>query len=421
MARKKGAPRSRSVARDEDEDVQSTASSSTLASLGELPPEQLEDAAFERCIDDLYERRASTRERALRGLVALLSASYFHDMEERQGSLVGLLTGSARRGGANETSSAARALALICISLGAGSAAESLLSEAQPVLERAALHHAAAHAKAACIEALSIIAFVGVESPIETHDILATLSKLFSSASMAVAAAALRAWTLLFTTLPEHALEDSWREERLQALSTQLGRSDVEVRAAAGSAAALLLDGWGLAEPDGDPETDTESVASEGLSTASNMDAVVARMQDLATDKGDALRRSRKDRAKLRSLFRRLCSSIGNAEQNGSGSIKRRVKLRHGDTLVVDTLAGALQLDLLKRFLAEGFQIHLQENPFMHEVFDFQPRESRQQLSALDKRMYRSPGSVASKTRAVQRSHERAVSSAHKQAMLTCE
>lgn len=62
-----------------------------------------------------------------------------------------------------------------------------------------------------------------------------------------------------------------------------------------------------------------------------------------------------------------------------------------------------------------------QENPFMHEVFDFQPRESRQQLSALDKRMYRSPGSAASKTRAVQRSHERAVSSAHKQAMLTCE
>lgn len=46
-------------------------------------------------------------------------------------------------------------------------------------------------------------------------------------------------------------------------------------------------------------------MTSEGLSTASNMDAVVARMQDLATDKGDALRRSRKDRAKLRSLFRR--------------------------------------------------------------------------------------------------------------------
>lgn len=36
------------------------------------------------------------------------------------------------------------------------------------------------------------------------------------------------------------------------------------------------------------------------------------------------------------------------------------MKLRHGDTLVVDRLAGALQLDLLKRFLAEGFQIHLQ-------------------------------------------------------------
>ena len=37
-----------------------------------------------------------------------------------------------------------------------------------------------------------------------------------------------------------------------------------------------------------------------------------------------------------------------------------RIKLRHGDVLVVDSLAGMVQLAALRRTLAEGFQAHLQ-------------------------------------------------------------
>ena len=37
-----------------------------------------------------------------------------------------------------------------------------------------------------------------------------------------------------------------------------------------------------------------------------------------------------------------------------------RIKLRYGDTLVVDSLAGIVQLNALRRTLAEGFQAHLQ-------------------------------------------------------------
>lgn len=36
----------------------------------------------------------------------------------------------------------------------------------------------------------------------------------------------------------------------------------------------------------------------------------MARMKDLATNRGDALRRSKKSRASLRSTFRELCSSV---------------------------------------------------------------------------------------------------------------
>lgn len=40
------------------------------------------------------------------------------------------------------------------------------------------------------------------------------------------------------------------------------------------------------------------------------MEEVVARMKDLATNRGDALRRSKKSRASLRSTFREICSSV---------------------------------------------------------------------------------------------------------------
>ena len=57
----------------------------------------------------------------------------------------------------------------------------------------------------------------------------------------------------------------------------------------------------------------------------------------------------------------------------------------------------------------------------MHEVFDFEPRDHRQRLSALEKRMYRSPGSSTNKSRDQQRNNDRAAASAFKRAMLTAE
>jgi hypothetical protein len=36
---------------------------------------------------------------------------------------------------------------------------------------------------------------------------------------------------------------------------------------------------------------------------------------------------------------------------------EQKIKLRHGDTLVVDTLEGNVMMNYLKRFLAGGFQV----------------------------------------------------------------
>ena len=45
-----------------------------------------------------------------------------------------------------------------------------------------------------------------------------------------------------------------------------------------------------------------------------------------------------------------------------------KIKLRAGDTLVINTVAGNVQLNYLRRFLAEGFQAHLQGNELLHQA-----------------------------------------------------
>lgn len=97
----------------------------------------------------------------------------------------------------------------------------------------------------------------------------------------------------------------------------------------------------------------------------------------------------------------------------------QKIKLRHGDILVVDTLPSTVRLNAFRRFLAEGFQVHLQENTLLHEVFGFQPREERaERLSAHEKRMYRSPASAESKARSQDRRSARSTMASYKGSML---
>jgi hypothetical protein len=53
-------------------------------------------------------------------------------------------------------------------------------------------------------------------------------------------------------------------------------------------------------------------------------------------------------------------------------------------------------------------QVHLQENPFLHNLFDFSPLDAKpDKLSAQEKRAFRSPCSAASKARSQARRSQR--------------
>ena len=66
----------------------------------------------------------------------------------------------------------------------------------------------------------------------------------------AVAAAALRGWALVASTLPASRMGADWVERALGGLEAGLHAGDVDVRAAAGEAITLLFHSAGLAAAD---------------------------------------------------------------------------------------------------------------------------------------------------------------------------
>ena len=75
-------------------------------------------------------------------------------------------------------------------------------------------------------------------------------------------------------------------------------------------------------------------------------------VQDLATNRGDRQRRSRRERASLRSTFRGLGSVLDTGEVS-----ETKIKMQHGDVMVISTLQGLVMVNWVRRFLAGGFQV----------------------------------------------------------------
>lgn len=257
-----------------------------------------------------------------------------------------------------------------------------------------------------------MLAFVALDDP---DIILASMTPLrdgfAAPAASGVWSSAIRGWALLLSVLPQQLLTPQWVEEHLDLLARCLSAESVDVRTAAGQAIALLYHNSGLAEYGDEEEEEEEDLCDDdGCSTsgtssmAPGMEDIVLRMQALATNRGDAMRRSKRDRAHLSGTFRRLCRSV---MEGDVPTVK--IKLRHGDVLIINTISGHVQLGAFKQHLADGFQVHLLRNSLLHEVFDFVPTsEAPEKLSALEKRLYRSPASESSKARTQSRSRARA-------------
>ncbi|BBN11875.1 hypothetical protein MPTK1_5g15480 [Marchantia polymorpha subsp. ruderalis] len=386
-------------------------------------------------LEFVLNHRSATREAGLRGLLGAFTSNLLVEfVEEKYETLSHLFLNSVKKGSAVERALASRALGLLSLTAGAGDISQKLLSEAWPSLVKVAKTDTVPAARIAALDSMAILSFVGgtdleaTESamnsvwPVCTHkgNYHADQTLGTNRPSGAVKAAAMSAWALLLSTVPATRVASHHVELSLPTLSMLLRDDDLAVRTATGEALALLYEATKhllLDIPVADdlksdipelastkPQTIHKLTVAGGKAMEAKEAQVVEQMKALSVQ-GGGKGQSKKERYAQRASFRDILTTI---EDGVCREVA--VKLPAGDVLRVNTWSQTIQLNALRRVLAEGFQRHMQENELLHEIFDFIPRnQKRQSLSTKEKRMYMSPNSVISKARTQMRNRSRSM------------
>ncbi|EFJ21607.1 hypothetical protein SELMODRAFT_271257 [Selaginella moellendorffii] len=399
----------------DDSDDDTFSSTSSMGASGSSEPtmaqeaekEVDEESVLDDYVDSLYEKRSSTREAGLKGLLNSFSTRVMTDyVENKYATLAHQFLSSVRRGSSAEIVLASRALGMLSITAGAGEVSEHVLKESLPHLARLSKLGSTPAARVSTIEALAILAFIGGVDVASTETAMETFWQILSHKGTVhadqtlgtnkptpqVKAAAISAWTLLLTTLSSDKIALQLSSNG-SVLSSLLDVQDLGVRKATGEAVALLceigndLDSMGMTEMQ-----------------------VVEQMKALAIDSSRQQGQTKKERSEQRSTFREMLATI----EEGVCP-ETSIKFKHGDALKVNTWTQTVQLNAFRRFLAEGFQKHMQENGLLHEIFDFVPRGAKERTQgAKQKKQHMS---VADKMRTQQMNRKRSMAEAGRRFM----
>ncbi|KAJ1909761.1 Interferon- developmental regulator 1 [Tieghemiomyces parasiticus] len=329
---------------------------------GEAPASATWEADIRGQIDQLTEKRVSTREEALQWLVRVMSLCYTADtIESSQESLFDSLRRCIRAPKtARESLLAARAMALWFVAVGVGE--EARYQELSDFLRPHIKSLRVPATKAQCILTLALACFIANGAggdPFAAIDLIQYfLTTLLTGSTSAketpeVQEAALVSFGLLFTMLDRaprqmEQLFDEAGKSHLRAL-----RSDhLPVRTAAGQNLALMYDM--LRQYGG---ADHLTLAGQ----TREHDELVELIGGLATD--SSRRRSKKERHDQRAVFREVQGTVVDGEDP---TIRFRVGRAQ---LVFDDWAQIHRYHAFRTVLNEGLNVHFQQNPLLPEVF----------------------------------------------------
>ncbi|XP_039114881.1 interferon-related developmental regulator 2 isoform X1 [Dioscorea cayenensis subsp. rotundata] len=398
--------------------------SSTSTAMSDLPmaheTERVnsQDFLLEKYLDALYEKRASTREKALTGLVDAFSSQLLHGFVENKCiTLLHQYLNSVKKGSSKEACLASRAIGLLAITVGAGDSAHEIMEESLPPLSLALKCGSDAQKKSSVLDCIALVTFVGAIDTDETENAMKIIWETIhpksgtivgSAAKLqpAVLAAAISAWSFLLTTMNGWGNNsDNWQES-ISFLSILLERDDRAVRIAAGEAIALIFE-IGRLDKFSREEGETDSAGREGFKprglayVASMKGKILNQVRELSAEAGGK-GTGKKDLNLQRDLFQDILIFLETGE---CPEISMRISNNLG-ALRVTTRAQSIQLNFLKRFLASGFLKHMQDNELLHDVFSFTPGK-KGNLSSKEKRMFMSPNSVVNKERTQMRNKYR--------------
>ncbi|KAM5565845.1 hypothetical protein ABKV19_019725 [Rosa sericea] len=414
---------------DSDDDNSSVSSTSTMRSDLMFAPGNDEvqvekDSLLDQAVDALYEKRGSTREKALASILEAFNSSLQHEFVEKKfATLLHQCLNCIKKGSSKEICLASHVIGVLALTVGCGDNANEMLEESLPVISQAFKSGSESTKTIALLECLAIITFVGGNDPEQTEKSMQVMwqvvhPKLKSNVvavkpSATVITTMVFAWSFLLTTVDGWKLNPKDWQESISYLSSLLDKDDRSVRIAAGEALALIFEIGSLekfsvgtkSSDDGSTEEGNkprEYVHIQGLKAK-----IINQARDLSAEAGGKSA-AKKDLTNQRNMFRDILEYF---EDGYSPEISIKVG---SDLLQTSTWSQLIQLNFLKHFLGGGFIKHMQENELLQDVLGFTPKkkclDSENRLSGSEKRMFRSPNSALNKARTQQLNKQRMLS-----------
>ncbi|KAJ4815339.1 Interferon-related developmental regulator family protein [Rhynchospora pubera] len=381
-------------------DTDSISSSSTVMS--DFAPvsatEQVtsNDFVLDKLIDALYEKRGSTRENALVGLVdAFESFVLLPFIENKCATLSQLFINSIKKGSAKETILASRAIGLLSLTIGGGSSSHEIMEESLPELCRI-LAGSDQSKMPAVLDCLALVTFVGANDLDETEVALKAIWEVIHPKSGSnvgtvkkyrppVVAAAITAWSFLLTTISTWRRNPENWKEHIMHLSTLLEADDRAVRMAAGEAIALFFELKLLDVRLAEESTAEKDPKYQLFIYMQGMKAKVTAQIDTLAGEAGGKGADKKNLNDQRELFQKIWDYIKDG-WSPEETVKISSKL---GILRVSSWMELIQLNFLRRFLGRGFLKHAQGNSLLHEIFNFGV-DKTENLSNIAKKIYRS-------------------------------
>eukprot|EP01090_Pellita_catalonica_P018679 TRINITY_DN6107_c0_g1_i1.p1 TRINITY_DN6107_c0_g1~~TRINITY_DN6107_c0_g1_i1.p1 ORF type:complete len:341 (+),score=31.58 TRINITY_DN6107_c0_g1_i1:103-1023(+) len=257
--------------------------------------------------------------------------------------------------------------------------------------------------RASSIKAVTLACFITSSDNNSTLELIELFTKLLfpngstSSLDPIVLSALLESWNLLHTTLPiSYILRKSL--PKLKALVEYMISSDAIVSVCAGESLALI---FSLLREN--------ATKNENEFNLKNYSAHVDIANMLAAMKSVSSTSVKKVGRNTQKFKRQNFNAIFKSVEMGSEFDPEETFTIDGQSFDICGWDKFLQWQFVREILLTGMQEHVRCNDLLNQIFeyDLEPYEPAQSLSKVEKRLYKSPNSFASKNRTRTRGKER--------------
>ncbi|KAK4274630.1 hypothetical protein QN277_017824 [Acacia crassicarpa] len=420
---KRNSQRKNAAMMDSDDETSSVGSSSTVRSdrMSVSGTEEVnvdQDSLLDKALDALDEKRGSTREKAFSSIIETFNSNMQHEFVEKKFATLlhqclGAIKKGSKKASANEIALASHAIGLLALTVGCGNNAREIYEESVRPLDESLTTRSDASKISSLVRCLAIITFVGGTDEEETEKSMDIMWRLINpklgsnvvsvKPSPSLITAVVSAWSFLLSTMGKLKLNSKSWQNSITYLSSLLDKEDRSVRIVAGEALALIFEVGVIEKSSAGSNSGSDSTQEETKPHESYVHIhglkgkVINQVKNLAVEAGGK-GSAKKDLNTQKDLFRDISDFF---EYGYSREIATKIG---GDSLQTSSWSQMIQLNFFKHFLGGGFIKHMQENEFLHDVFDFTPKrrnlvDNEQRMSVGEKRMFKSPNSVQNKAR----------------------